>query len=287
MTSPLPRTGNPPAECSVWQVVGGVSESRTVRLAAEEPLAIDVRFGPLADRKRVRLATTLRTPGDDGALSVGWLVGEGIVSERRQVVEVRTQTPRDRAARVCVDLHPDTEFDPIPHRRLTAMTSACGLCGKELLDALECDVQLPTGRPVVDSAVLPGLAERAIADQELFRATGAVHAAALFDVRGNLLTLAEDVGRHNAVDKVIGRLWLTGAWNPDESILFVSGRAGYELVQKAARAGVPILLAVGAPTSLSVELAERVGLSLLGFARENRFTIYTGRERIADRQSEL
>ncbi len=266
---------------SVRLIVNGVSHPRTVRLAAEEPLAIDVRYGPLADRKRVRLATTLRTPGDDDSLAVGWLVGEGIIRERSQVVEVRTQTPRDRAARVCVDLHPDTEFDPVPHRRLTAMNSACGLCGKELLDALECDVQLPTGAPAVDPAVLIGLAERALAEQELFRATGAVHAAALFDVRGNLQALAEDVGRHNAVDKVIGRLWMTGPWTPGECILFVSGRAGYELVQKAARAGVPILLAVGAPTSLSVELAERVGLSLLGFARENRFTIYTGRERMA------
>ena len=287
MTPPLLHTENPPAVCAVWQVVDGAPQSRTVELAVEEPLAIDVRFGPLGDRRRLRLATTLRTPGDDESLAVGWLIGEGIVRERSQVVEVRTQFPRDHSARVCVDLHPDIEFDPIPHRRLTAMTSACGLCGKELLDALECDVQLPAGRPVVDPAVLSRLAERALAHQELFRATGAVHAAALFDVRGNLLALAEDVGRHNAVDKVIGRLWMTGTWKSGECILFVSGRAGYELVQKAARAGVPILLAVGAPTSLSVELAERVGLSLLGFARENRFTIYTGRERIADHHSEL
>ena len=276
----------PHSERSVWQVVDGDSVSRLIHLAAEEPLAIDIRFGPLADRQRIRLATTLRTPGDDESLAVGWLVGEGIVRERSQVVEVRTQAPRDRAARVCVDVHPDTEFDPVPHRRLTAMSSACGLCGKELLDALECDVQLPNNRSVVEPAVLTALAERALAEQDLFRATGAVHAAALFDGLGNLLALAEDVGRHNAVDKVIGRLWMSGAWNPDECILFVSGRAGYELVQKAARAGVPILLAVGAPTSLSVELAERVGLSLLGFARENRFTIYTGRERIAMNPSE-
>ena len=268
------------ADRAVWQVVDATASERSIRLAVEEPLAIDVRFGPLADRKRVRLATTLRTPGDDESLAVGWLVGEGIVRERGQVVEVRTQSPRDRAVRVCVDLHPDCVFDPVPHRRLTAMTSACGLCGKELLDALECDSQLSRTSPVVSPNVLTALAGRALELQALFHATGGVHAAALFDSHGELLALAEDVGRHNAVDKVIGRCWMRGAWNPGAYILFVSGRAGYELVQKAARAGVPILLAVGAPTSLSVELAERVGLSLLGFARENRFTIYTGRERI-------
>ena len=243
-------------------------------------MAIDVRFGPLAGRERQRIATTLRTPGEDEALAVGWLVGEGIVRERRDVVDVQTQSPRDRSVRVCVDLHPDCEFDPAQHRRLTTMTSACGLCGKELLDALELDSQLAPGVPRVTPEVLIELQAKALAKQDLFHATGGVHAAALFDRTGQLLVLAEDVGRHNAVDKVIGRCWLDGSWRPAECILFVSGRAGYELVQKAACAGVPILLAVGAPTSLSVELAERVGLSLLGFARENRFTVYTGRERI-------
>ncbi len=265
----------------MWQFIAGVATAQTVRLASEEPLAVDVRHGPLADRRRLRVATTLRTPGDDAALAVGWLLGEGIVRQRSEVVDVRTQTPRGRSVRVCVDLHPDCEFDPESHRRLTTMTSACGLCGKELLDALEFDSQLPQGLPRVKTEVLIELPRLALAKQELFHATGGVHAAALFDDNGELLALAEDVGRHNAVDKVIGRCWLGGSWNPAECILFVSGRAGYELVQKAARAGVPILLAVGAPTTLSVALAERVGLSLLGFARDNRFTVYTGCERIA------
>lgn len=264
----------------VRQFTAGAATELPVHLAPEVPLAIDVRFGPLADRRRQRIATTLRTPGDDGALAVGWLIGEGIVRERRDVVEVQTQSPRDRSVRVCVDLHPDCEFDPALHRRLTTMTSACGLCGKELLDALEFDSQLAPDSPRVRPEILIELPSRASAKQDLFHATGGVHAAALFDIQGRLLALAEDVGRHNAVDKVIGRCWLDASWNPAECILFVSGRAGYELVQKAARAGVPILLAVGAPTSLSVELAERVGLSLLGFARDNRFTVYTGRERI-------
>lgn len=263
----------------VTQFVGGVPATQVVQLAIEAPLAIDVRSGPLADRKRIRIATTLRTPGDDAALAVGWLLGEGIVRERRDVVDVQLQTPRDRSVRVCVDLHPDCDFDPARHRRLTAMTSACGLCGKELLDALEIDAQLPLGLRVAPE-VLVQVSAKALTQQELFRTTGGVHAAALFDTSGSVLALAEDVGRHNAVDKVLGRCWLDGPWNPAECILFVSGRAGYELVQKAARAGVPMLVAVGAPTSLSVELAERVGLSLIGFARENRFTVYTGRERI-------
>ena len=265
----------------MWQFMAGVATAQTVRLAPEEPLALDVRHGPLTDRRRLRVATTLRTPGDDAALAVGWLLGEGVVRHRGEVVDVRTQAPRGRSVRVCVDLHPDCEFDPESHRRLTTMTSACGLCGKELLDALEFDSQLPRGLPRVKPEVLIELPRLALAKQELFHATGGVHAAALFDVSGELLALAEDVGRHNAVDKVIGRCWLGGSWNPAGCILFVSGRARYELVQKAARAGVPILLAVGAPTSLSVALAERVGLSLLGFARDNRFTVYTGRERIA------
>ncbi len=263
----------------VTQFVGGAPAEQIVRLAVEAPLAIDVRSGPLADRKRVRIATTLRTPGDDAALAVGWLLGEGIVRERRDVVEVQIQSPRGRSVRVCVDLHPDCEFDPALHRRLTAMTSACGLCGKELLDTLEIDSQLPLGLRVAPE-VLVQLSAKTLANQELFHTTGGVHAAALFDTSGSLLALAEDVGRHNAVDKVLGRCWLDGPWHPAGCILFVSGRAGYELVQKAARAGVPMLVAVGAPTSLSVELAERVGLTLIGFARETRFTVYTGRERI-------
>ncbi len=264
----------------VRQYVAGAATEQSVALAPEEPLAIDVRFGPLADRQRQRIVTTLRTPGADDSLAVGWLVGEGIVRDRREVVDVQTQSPRDRSVRVCVDLHPDCEFDPALHRRLTTMTSACGLCGKELLDALEFDSQLAPDSPRVKPEVLIELPAKALAKQALFHETGGVHAAALFDKSGQLLALAEDVGRHNAVDKVIGRSWLDGSWTPAECILFVSGRAGYELVQKAARAGVPILLAVGAPTSLSVELAERVGLSLIGFARDNRFTVYTGRERI-------
>lgn len=259
----------------VTQYVADTATEQSIYLAPEEPLAIDVRFGPLADRERQRIATTLRTPGADDSLAVGWLVGEGIVRDRRDVVEVQAHS-----SRVCVDLHPDCEFDPALHRRLTTMTSACGLCGKELLDALELDSQLAPGASRVKPEVLIELPAKALAKQALFHATGGVHAAALFDQSGQLLALAEDVGRHNAVDKVIGRCWLDGSWTPAECILFVSGRAGYELVQKAARAGVPILLAVGAPTSLSVELAERVGLSLLGFARDNRFTVYTGRERI-------
>ncbi len=282
MPSFPPASEARPVEHPVRQVVAGAVREQTVRLAREEPLAIDVRFGPLADRQRLLLATTLRTPGDDAALAVGWLLGEGIVRERRDVLDVRTQSPRGRAARACVDLHPDCDFDPALHRRLTAMTSACGLCGKESLDALELDAHLPPGLPVVRSEVLTELPAKALAKQELFHATGGVHAAAIFDTDGELLAIAEDVGRHNAVDKVIGHCWLGGSWNPAACILFVSGRAGYELVQKAARAGVPVLLAVGAPTSLSVELAERVGLSLLGFARENRFTIYTGRERVLE-----
>lgn len=279
----LPSTSladDAPVLRSVRQIVAGASTEQLIHLAREEPLALNVRFGPLANRKRIRMATTLRTPGDDAALAVGWLIGEGIVRERREVVDVQTQSPSGRSVRVCVDLHPDCEFDPELHRRLTTMTSACGLCGKELLDALEMDTQLPLGIPRVPPEVLVELSAKTLPMQTLFHATGGVHAAALFQSIGERLAVAEDVGRHNAVDKVIGRSWLEQSWNPADTILFVSGRAGYELVQKAARAGVPILIAVGAPTTLSVELAERVGLSLLGFARDNRFTIYTGGDRI-------
>ena len=280
MPAPTPPADHEPLPRTVRQIVAGVATEPLVHLAREEPLALDVRFGPLANRKRLRIATTLRTPGDDAALAVGWLIGEGIVRERREVVEVQTQSPVGRSVRVCVDLHPDCEFDPELHRRLTTVTSACGLCGKELLDALEIDTLLPVGKPRVRPEVLVELSAKTLPMQTLFHATGGVHAAALFSATGELLALAEDVGRHNAVDKVIGRSWLEPSWNPADTILFVSGRAGYELVQKAARAGVPILIAVGAPTTLSVELAERVGLSLVGFARDNRFTIYTGSDRI-------
>ena len=249
-------------------------------LAAEEPLEIRVGGTPLA--------ITMRTPGHDVELAAGFLVSEGVIS-----------TAADFAmARHCAD--PTSEQlntynvldvtlgagvappDPSLERNFFT-TSSCGICGKASIDAVRTlsKYQVRDDDLRIDAELLVTFPDRLRAGQDVFEKTGGLHAAALFDGRtGQLLVLREDVGRHNAVDKVLGRCWLDGPWNPAGYILFVSGRAGYELVQKAARAGVPMLVAVGAPTSLSVELAERVGLSLIGFARENRFTVYTGRERV-------
>ncbi len=181
-----------------------------------------------------------------------------------------------------VELHPEVAVNLAHVERLGYTNSACGVCGKTSVDAVEASCEGPRsgGKPVPAEIMhtLPGcLRER----QLMFARTGGQHAAALFDATGKLLAVREDVGRHNAVDKLIGAEFLANRLPLDESILLVSGRAGFELIQKAAMAAVPIFAAVGAPSSLAVALAQRVGMTLIGFLREDRFNIYSGAERIA------
>ncbi len=257
---------------------GGTTEAREDRLTGEEPMAIRA-CGP--GQAPADVAVTMRTPGHEPELAVGFLVTEGLLEDAR-VVEVAfadaatTSRPDDE-----VTVHLDRPFDAsrVAERHFVA-TASCGICGKASLDEIEvrCD-PIPAG-PVVGADVVVGLPATLRGAQAVFEATGGLHASGLFDEAGTLLALREDVGRHNALDKLIGSQALAGSLPLHDRIVLVSGRASFELVQKAAVAGVPILAAVSAPSDLAVEAAERLGVTLVGFLRGDGFNVYAHPERV-------
>ena len=248
-------------------------------LAVEEPLEIRVEWTDGAEQRVATVAVTMRTPGNDVELAAGFLFTEGLVRERKQIVSVRSC----RAGSVRVVVAPEVTIDLARLERHSFTSSSCGMCGKTSASALRTMSSYPLrpGKPAVEDALLRSLPERLRCAQPAFDATGGLHASALFDLKGELVTLREDVGRHNALDKVIGAELLAGRLPADERVLIVSGRVSFELVQKALMAGVPIVAAIGAPSSLAVELAREGGLTLLGFLRTARFNVYAGGERLA------
>lgn len=256
---------------------GQVAE-RDDRLAGEEPMAIRAA-GPGQDP--VDVAVTMRTPGHEDELAVGFLHSEGLIAPG-EVDRVETGDPsRLNQPDDEIVVHLRRPFGPslVAERRFVA-TASCGICGKASIDevAVRC-APLPPG-PVVPVEVLFGLPEALREAQAVFEATGGLHAAGLFEADGRLLRLREDVGRHNALDKLIGASLLAGELPLRDRIVLVSGRVAFEIVQKAATAGVPILAAVGAPSDLAVETAERLGVTLVGFLRGRGCNLYAGRERI-------
>jgi FdhD protein len=284
------RPVGPPEQRSV-RVEGGVIRvsgddwrEDDDRLAAEEPLEIRLRWWQDGEVVEKPIAVTMRTPGDDFELAVGFLFGEGIIKQRRDFVEVAYCLDANEQQNfniVSVMLMPDVSFDMSRLDRHFYTTSSCGVCGKAALEALEiegCDV-LPPGF-TVDADVIKSLPETLREAQAVFEQTGGLHAAGLFDRQGKLLSLREDVGRHNALDKVIGEQVTAGTTRLDDRIVLLSGRASFELLQKSLVASIPIVCAVGAPSSLAVELAHTFGITLLGFTRPDGFNIYTHPERI-------
>lgn len=250
-------------------------------LAVEEPL--EIRLGTGGAHRTV--SVTMRTPGHDPELAVGFLFTEGIVTARDQVAAARGC----RSGNVVrVDLRPGipVDFDRLERHFYTA--SSCGVCGKASLDAVrvQARTRLAPGLPALDSAVVRRLPDALRAAQAVFDRTGGLHAAALFDPAGTLLAVREDVGRHNALDKLIGAEFLAGRTPLAERVLLLSGRVSFELVQKAAVAGVPVVAAVGAPSSLAVELARDRGMTVLGFVRHDRFNVYTGADRIREHEEQ-
>jgi FdhD protein len=261
------------------RITGDSLELADDTLAVEEPL--EIRLGCDVAGRRIRRAVsiTMRTPGHDTELAVGFLFTEGIIVARDQVAKL---TGCGAGNVACVTLQRGVEVDWSRLERHFYTTSSCGVCGKASLDAVQVcpHNRCAADQPVVDAAVICRLPTLLRAAQTVFDRTGGLHAAALFDTAGELLCLREDVGRHNALDKLIGHEFLAERTPLFESVLLVSGRASFELVQKAAVAGIPILAAVGAPSSLAVSLARKHGLTILGFVRDDRFNIYTGGERI-------
>lgn len=264
----------------VVKVVAGHGRRNTIdSVAAEEPLEIRVSGR--------RLAVTMRTPGDDFALAMGFLLSEGIITSRDDVVTARycSGGPMEENTYNIVDvvLAPHVPPMDVALERNVLTTSACGLCGKTSIDAVRTKSQYPVELDpltLTEEQVIP-LPEMLRAQQKVFEKTGGLHAAALFDGRsGELLVMREDVGRHNAVDKVIGWAVQEGRIPLSGHVLMVSSRSSFELTQKAIMAGIPVLASVSAPSSLAVEMAQESGLTLIGFLRGDSFVIYSGQHRI-------
>ena len=250
------------------------------RVVAEEPLEIRVNGVPLA--------VTLRTPGEDDELAAGFVLTEGVATDSdriERILAVADVQPSSRGNVVDVRLSETAETESRQRsrrgRRPDFITSACGMCGRGTIDAVRRRAAPLRNGQAVAPGVLCGLPERLRAQQVVFAETGGLHAAGLFDFNGNLIVAREDVGRHNAVDKVIGFAALRRQLPLSGCILLVSGRAGFEIVVKAWVAGIPVLASISAPSTLAVEVAEEADMALLGFLRDGNFTLYTGRSRIA------
>lgn len=258
----------------------GAVSTRPDTLVAEEPLEIRLNGRPLA--------ITMRTPGDDFALAAGFLVSEGVLGSADDVRSIvycagARADGSNTYNVVDVQLAPGVPVPDITLERNVYTTSSCGLCGKASLDAVRTTARFPIADtpPVrVTPGLLSALPGRLRAAQRVFDRTGGLHAAALFSPEGELVDVREDVGRHNAVDKLVGRALREGRLPLSRSVLLVSGRASFELAQKAVMAGIPVLAAVSAPSSLAVDLAAETGLTLIGFLRGGSMNVYAGEERV-------
>jgi FdhD protein len=263
----------------------GETHRQQDEVVVEEPLEIRV--------KGVPVSVTMRTPGDDGELAVGFLLTEGIISSRDDVRGIEhaehAEYPEHDAAGpnaqnvIDVALRVGLDVDLERLRRNVFAASSCGVCGKASIDAIRVRGLMPPARDVrLAPELLRGMTETLRAGQTVFGRTGGLHAAGIFDLDGRMLAIREDVGRHNAVDKIIGHAILTGEIPLARSVLVVSGRGGFEIVQKTLAASIPIVAAVSAPSSLAVQLAREMGQTLVGFLRGGRFVIYAGEERLVD-----
>ncbi len=264
----------------VHSVEEGRARVRPDSLATEEPMEIRLISGDV----RRTVAVTMRTPGADFELAAGFLYGEGIVSSPEDIRRISYCVDVDAEQQyniVNVELRGGHSYDPRPLERHFYTTSACGVCGKASLEQLElrgCPV-IPPG-PELAPEKIYALPDKLREAQGLFDATGGLHAAALFDKEGELVALREDVGRHNATDKLVGWALLEGRLPLAYHLVMVSGRSSFEILQKCLTAGVPIVCAISAPSSLAVDVARQFGMTLIGFLRGNRFNVYSGHERV-------
>lgn len=255
----------------------GIATRKDDFLAAEEPLEIRIGKNPLS--------VTMRTPGHDVELAAGFLFTEGLVQRREQIVALENVTSEDDGKRgnvVRAELSSEALPDFEKLRRHFFAASSCGICGKASIDAVRSRL-LRTPNPDFRVApnLLVSLPEALRSAQDVFERTGGLHAAALFDSGGKLLIVREDIGRHNAVDKIIGWALLNDRIPLTDCVLLVSGRGGFEIIQKAIVAGIPVVASVSAPSSLAVQLARELRLTLIGFLRGNRFVVYAGDDRVA------
>lgn len=231
-------------------------------------------------------AVIMRTPGADRDLAAGFLLAEDVIRTADEIGTIEycadvTDEGRDNTINVTVTGEAVERLDArLSDRRQVMMTASCGLCGRRTIESLQARVSAVKGEWTIGADVIASLPDRLRAAQPVFESTGGLHAAGLFDREGNLRLSAEDVGRHNAVDKIVGRTLLAGQHPLDDAILLVSGRASFELVQKALLAGIPLIAAVSAPSSLAIDLAEQSGITLCGFVRNANFNVYSRQSRI-------
>ena len=275
---------NPVSTVKIKRFTGNLSKEVNDLLAVEEPLEIRLKFYDGISRREKKLAVTMRTPGYDFELAVGFLITEGIVnsySEIERIFYCEDVKAEEEGNVLVVSLNEQCRLPESVFNRNFYLNSSCGVCGKSSIDSIEtiCNTKFDTENPKVQIDLLHRIPELAREDQSVFKYTGGLHASALFDLEGNILLIREDIGRHNALDKLIGARAIKNESN-DNSILFVSGRAGFELVQKSVVAGIPIMISVGAPSSLAVGLALKFKQTLIGFARNNKFNVYTGSDRV-------
>lgn len=270
-------------------------------LAVEEPLEIRLAFTDGNKHVHKAVSITMRTPGHDGELAAGFLFTEGILASPDQVKQIRHCGLKIRKSKGVIDrvsaLNSNTirveladgvsvEIKSLERHFYTS--SSCGVCGKSSIEALRSNVENLTDDGLsISPDVVCSLTDKLLGEQTTFAKTGGLHASALFSANGELEIIREDVGRHNALDKVIGAKFLAGEMPLASKILLVSGRASFELVQKALVAGIPVMAAVGAPSSLAVELAREYGMTLIGFLRDGRYNVYSGEQRLAVRASAL
>lgn len=265
---------------TVWVVEKDKIRSHLDQITIEEPLEIRL------NSPQQTVAVTMRTPGADFELAAGFLYSEGVITSKQDIQKISycVDAKIDGEQRyniINVELKPGLNPNLQPLERHFYISSACGVCGKANLEALRLrGCQIINANFQVKSEIIYSLPNQLRAAQNIFSSTGGLHAAALFDREGNLLKLQEDVGRHNALDKLIGAALLADELPLNESIIMVSGRSSFEILQKATVAGVPIVCAVSAPSSLAVSVARDFGITLIGFLRDQRFNIYSGRERI-------
>lgn len=267
----------------ISRIEDSTSECVQDQLAVEEPLEIRLLFQEEGRRVDQSISVTMRTPGQDRELALGFLYGEGILEDlETQVAGAGPRTESPACNVVQVELRPGVVFDRDRLQRNFYTTSSCGICSKASLEALEmtgCRSLEGIGQRI-SREVLYGLSQELEKFQSVFSRTGGLHASALFDPEGKLICLREDVGRHNAVDKVVGHLLLEGRLPLNDFLLMVSGRTSFEILQKALMAGIPTVAAVSAPSSLAVETARKYGMTLIGFLRGRRFNIYSHAERV-------
>jgi FdhD protein len=268
------------AHISIHKINFGEINKTEDKVAVEEPLQIQLEYSTASGRMQKNIAVTMRTPGNDEELAAGFLFTEGIIKNGEAISEIKRSHADENIVQVIL------KEDIIPALGNAARnfytTSSCGVCGKASIDAINTISVFAAEKDSinVNAAILYNLQDTIKEQQHVFEDTGGIHASALFDCSGKFIMLREDVGRHNALDKIIGAALMKNELPLNNYLLFLSGRASFELVQKAVMAGIKVIAAVGAPSSLAVEMAKENNITLIGFLKSNRFNIYSGKERI-------